>query len=215
RERRPEVRRLYETGPFLADEEVAEVDRHVRQCRDCPQIGVLAARSPGVDATGDVRGVVVDRLDLAVRRQGRGTHGGDVQPLVRGALERPIVEVEAVDIDDRARHEWDPGQAKGRPDFRPRRPLNLRHAAGGLRPITYTDWQEDSRKGSYHDSRTDRRWCRSRADLGGPAGHLTSGSRVDRHPCLSLRTHGESRLRVVQLLRVTFLSAGHGEAWPS
>ena len=57
------------------------------------------------DAARDVRGVIVDPLNRAGVRQRRAAHGLDVEPLVRRAPERPVVEVEAVDIDDGAYHE--------------------------------------------------------------------------------------------------------------
>jgi hypothetical protein len=58
-------------------------------------------------------------------------HRGYIKPLVGRTPERSIIEIEAVNINDRARQWSGPEKQKAAPSLRPKRPLNLRHAAGG------------------------------------------------------------------------------------
>src|SRR5271166_2761303 len=62
----------------------------------------------------------------------RGALGGNVEPFVSRSFEGAIIEVETVDVYDRSGHGPDSEKAKGRPDFRPARPLGPRQAVGEL-----------------------------------------------------------------------------------
>ena len=129
------IGRLDQSRPFIADKEIAVMDCYLRQGRDRPQIGMLPLQCCRIHTTRDMGRVIVDGLDLAAGRQCGLAHRGDVEPLVRRALEGPVVKVEAVDVDNCSRHTVSVN-AEGRPGL-PKRPLGSRHAASELR-IIYT-----------------------------------------------------------------------------
>ena len=68
------------------------------------QIGMLPVGRLSVGAARHSSRIVVDARDLAARGQSRSRERYEIEPLVRGAAKGSVVQIEAVDIDNRFGH---------------------------------------------------------------------------------------------------------------
>lgn len=94
------MRRLDKAGPSLGGEEVAVMDRHLRQGGKGAQIGVLPLWCLGIKPAGNAGCIVVDALYVAARQHGRAERG-NIEPFVRCFSQRPVIEIKPVYVDDR------------------------------------------------------------------------------------------------------------------
>jgi len=52
--------RLHQTGPFMIDEEIPEMNGHIRQRRQCPQISMLMSRRVKTGSARDMSRIIID-----------------------------------------------------------------------------------------------------------------------------------------------------------
>lgn len=102
------------------------MDFHLRQRADGRQIRLLSCWAGGVRCSGNPGGEILQPLDCVRAWNQLLNQLNRIEPTERRALNRPVVEVEAVDID--IGPNGFPPNSKGRSE---KRPLSRQHAAGG------------------------------------------------------------------------------------
>lgn len=113
---RSEFRRIGETRELFRDQKSAHVHRELGDRGECVQIELLAAGRARIEPPGDAGRVILDADDLVGRAQQATAKRLEVEPLQGWPLfQPPEIDVETVDIDDRA-HEKTSKKAKAASD---------------------------------------------------------------------------------------------------